>query len=159
MRWPTALAFAATALVVVLLLWPLAPTYVIGSTTTRDAGSGVALVASVSPVTADRWDSLESPRGTDYQVPAGQTLYITEIVGSPQVAASTSVTLTVGYGDTAVGNATSAPDAAVVVFVTTWEAADGAPLPIEVYIPIPAGKYPYVLPSGASNVQATGTVR
>ena len=53
----------------------------------------------------------------------------------------------------------SAPDSAVVVFVTTWEAADGAPTPMEVFIPIPAGMYPFVIPSGSANVQAVGEVR
>ena len=86
-------------------------------------------------------------------------LYITRLTGLPQDATSTSETLTIGYGDTAVGNATTAPDAAVIVFVTTWESADGAPVPLEVFVPIPAEKYPYVLPSGAGNVQASGVVR
>ena len=156
----TRTSWAAVALVLLTGWWVgTDDSFAVGGSTTRDPSDGVALVNSASPVTAGNYDTYESPRGTDYQVPTGQTLYITQLTGSPQVATSTSETLTVGYGDTAVGDSTAAPDSAVVVFVTSWESVDGAPARLDVFVPVPAGKYPFVLPSGASNVQATGLVR
>ena len=119
----------------------------------------VALVSSTRPVTATRYDSFESPRGTDYKVPAGTTLYITQLVGFPQSATGTSEYVEVGYGDTAVGNSTDTPDATIVVFTTTWESIGGTPVVLSVFIPIPTGKFPYARMNAVGSIQAVGIER
>ena len=110
---------------------------------------GPYLKSEVGPV-----DSFESPRGTDYQVPAGATTYIVQLEGVPATSTQ-DVSIQIGYGDTAVANATSAPDAAVIVYAITVD--DGLlPAPREVLIPIPAGKYPFMLMDAAGNLCPSG---
>ena len=146
-------AIAVVAFGVTVVLW-IQPRFEIAGATTRDPRDLVALVNSQATVQADRWDSFESPRGTDYQVPAGATTYIVQLEGVPATSTQ-DVSIQIGYGDTAVANATSAPDAAVIVYAITVD--DGLlPAPREVLIPIPAGKYPFMLMDAAGNLQATG---
>ncbi len=131
----------------------------VGGLSTRDFPSVTALVNSTSPVTADYYDSYESPQGTDYVVPAGQTLYITSLQGHPLAAAATSTTVRIGYGDTAVNATTTAPTAATVVYTITFRTNDDPPAPYAVFIPIPTGKYPFMLVDQDVNIQATGVAR
>ena len=139
-----------------LFLW------ISGAAGRLDAGNPnamAALVNSQDTLTAARFDSFESPRGTDYQVPANTTLYITEVVGRPNDAASTTEIVRIGYGDTAVNNSTAAPTNALVVCAYTLESSDGPALPVGLFCPIPAGKFPFIQPSGAGNYQVTGEER
>ena len=130
-----------------------------GRLNAENPGAMVALVNSQDILTANSYDSFESPRGTDYQVPAGQTIYITNLLGFPHSPASTSEHFHIGYGDTAVNDSVAAPTNAIIVCDYSWESADGPPAPVPMFCPIPAGKYPFVQPSGDGNFQATGEVR
>ena len=132
----------------------------VGTLETTDLTGLVALTNSQSDLTADRYDSYESPRGTDYQVPTGETLYITTLHGTAD-AAVVDLHIQVGYGDDAVNDAVGAPTNSVTVFEFTWrdavDAGGGQSVPISVWIPIPADKYPWVRPLNVPmNIQATG---
>jgi hypothetical protein len=153
-----ALFLVAVALAVVLAVQGQAiGWWQVGGGWSRSA-NGVALVSSTTPVTGGRYDSLESPRGTDYQVPAGQTLYITNWIGTPQMASGSSFTLEIGYGDTAVNNSVAAPTTPIVVYAVSWRTADGPPVNRSTWIEVPAGKYPFVRPvDGDAVVFVTGT--
>lgn len=156
---PTAWMALGMVLLVSWVFMEARPDYELGAVSFTDVSETVALVSSASPIAAGNYDSLDSPRGTDYQVPAGQTLYIAQLLGAPHTTAALDTTLSIGYGDTAVADSTSAPDALVIVFSTTYRAADGPPLPVEVFVPVPAGKYPFVLTDRAIAVQAVGVAR
>jgi hypothetical protein len=131
----------------------------IGSLEDGNWANMVALTNSQDELGAGNFDSFESPRGTDYVVPAGETLYIVAFIGWPEVAQSADVVFAIGYGDDAVDNSASAPTNPIVVCVLTWESVDSDPVQVALFCPIPAGKFPFVVSSGAGNVQATGTVR
>lgn len=131
----------------------------IGSLSEGYPGDMVSLTNSQDTLTAGNYDSFESPRGTDYTVPVGQTLHVIAFIGHPEVAASTSQVFVIGYGDNAVDNSAGAPTNAIVVCALTWEAVDSAPAQVPLFCPIPGGKYPFVVSTGAGNFQATGLVR
>lgn len=131
----------------------------IGSLDDGNWANMVALTNSQDEITAGYYDSFESPRGTDYTVPAGDTLYVVSFIGLPEVASSADEVFVIGYGDTAVNNSVGAPTNAVVVCALTWEAVDSVPAQVPLFCPIPAGKYPFIVSSGAGNFQATGMVR
>ena len=133
--------------------------FTVGSLTEGNWTNMVALTNSQDEITAGYYDSFESPRGTDYTVPAGETLYVVSFIGLPEVAASADQVFVIGYGDSAVNNSAGAPTNAIVVCALTWETIDGVPAQVPLFCPIPAGKYPFVVSSGAGNFQATGTVR
>jgi len=152
--------FAAIAIVIGLVLMLFAvPSITIGSGIEGPLSDFVALTNSQDTLTAARYDSYESPRGTDYVVPAGKTLYIVSFIGWPEIAPSTDEVFDIGYGDDAVNNSASPPTNAIVVCDITWEGVDSNPVQTPLFCPIPAGKYPFVYSSGAGNFQATGTVR
>lgn len=119
----------------------------------------VALTNSVSTVTANRYDTFESPRGTDYQVPSGQTLYINNLVGHHTTHGSAHASVQIGYGSTGVSNSATAPADAVIVFSYTEHDHDVQVEPIDVWIPIPAGMYPFLLVDQGAGYQATGVTR
>ena len=149
----------ATALVVSVTLVAQAGTITLGSAVEVNLNELVALTNSQDTLTADNYDSFESPRGTDYVVPTDRTLYITSVHGLPHAAASTDQHFHIGYGDDGVDNSVSAPTNAVVVCDWSWEAADGPPAVLPLYCPIPEGKYPFIQGTGAGNYQATGVAR
>tara|TARA_Y100000310_G_scaffold316249_1_gene367720 strand:- start:637 stop:1092 length:456 start_codon:yes stop_codon:yes gene_type:complete len=151
MRYGSWLAVVFTVAIMVVAMWA------------RTAGVETTVSLTTSPaqatITAGRYDTLENPRGTDYQVPAGETLYIDRFLGLPQVAAGSNVYVEIGYGEDGVGDSAAAPTNAVAVSAFTWVSANGAPEVLEVYAPIPSAMYPYVYVSQAMAAHAWGRVR
>ena len=100
--------------------------------------SAVAFVNGATP----HYMTFESPVGTDYQVTAGKTFYITKMDMRGR-GASDNLNLVIGYGDNGVASGTSAPTNWVEltgvyyvsssIFVTTE---------YDVIVVIPAQKYP-----------------
>ena len=98
----------------------------------------VGVQTLVATPSASNYMTFESPVGTDYQVPAGYTFYVTQIiadiVGEPII----------GYGDDGVADAGNAP--------TNWKALTSR-LGVGIYnivLKIPAEKYPCCLEGGTS---------
>lgn len=142
----TYVAGLLTLLIAIVIIWAGlfgGPEYQVGNISFRSAGDGVNLVSSTSPVTAGRYDTLQSPRGSAYSVPADRTLYLGSILGTPHASASLDTTITLGYANAAVSNSSAAPDTPVIVFSYTYRTADGALLPADIFVPIPEGKYPF----------------
>lgn len=131
--------------------------YKIGSIETWDPTELKTLVTSQEDVTSGRYDTLESPRGTDYVVPAGKTLYIGKLQGGTGQASGANGRIEIGYGDDGVADSVSAPTNALVVYQIRHRTSDGLrPWDEDVWIPIPAGKYPYVRLGGAGNLTVVG---
>lgn len=89
--------------------------------------------------TVNHYMTFEQPVGTDFQVPAGNTLYITKI---QWINASASGGFYIYYGDDGVASGAPAPTNPVQL---TWDYRDATAnvlYDINVLIPIPAGKYP-----------------
>jgi len=128
----------------------------IGAVETHTPSDLIALTNSQVTLTAGHYDTFESPRGTDYQVDSGQTLYIIEIKGTPVASASTDTRITIGYGDDAVDNSPNPATKAVIVFEMSFRTQDGLEQLMPVWVPIPTDKYPWVSSSQAINIQATG---
>lgn len=125
----------------------------------NDHEAAVALTNTQYDLTAFRYDTYQAPRGSAYRVPAGKTLYLVQIAGRPKTASSTPVDLQMGYADEAVADSISAPTGARVVWEVSWVAVNGPPDPIDVMVPIPEGKYPWVRASSTGNYQATGILK
>jgi hypothetical protein len=94
--------------------------------------------------------TFESPVGTDYQVPASNTFYITKLdvhgIGNNNTLA------VIGYGDNGVADGTTAPTNAVEVTGQYYSSGTEDVAQLSVLIPIPAQKYPYVkAPTGAAS--------
>lgn len=117
--------------------------YVVGSVETRDPTKLKALVNSAVGLDADRYDTFESPQGTDYVVPTGKTLYICKVQGNGNIPAANIFRAEVGYGSSAVNNSAAAPTGATSVWVVEIMQGNGYLMDLAVWIPIPAGKYPY----------------
>ena len=122
----------------------------LGSIETRNITEARALVSSQDLVGSSRYDTLERPRGTDYQVPAGKKLYLGKLLGIPVVASTGTCTLDIGYGDDAVANSVSAPTNAKVVVTFTVPGGTDRKIEIDLFGEVPAGKYPYGYGTDAS---------
>ena len=106
----------------------------------------VALIATdAGGITDGNYDTLQSPVGTNYAVPAAVTLFIT---GLTVGAGAAGVVVELGYGDDAVNDSASAPSAAVVLYEQTLGAAQ-ALAELDVFGQVPAGKLPYMRVTGA----------
>src|SRR3990167_3544913 len=116
--------------------------------------------SSTSTPALGRYDSLDSPRSTNYTVPTGQSLYVYAVGWTN--ATSTPLTVLLGYGDTKVKNSTSAPTNLVVQYAATGQ-ANGEPMLLPMTVAIPAGKIPVVYIGGTgsypSDVMAYGVER
>ena len=116
--------------------------------------------SSTSTPALGRYDSLDSPRSTNYTVPTGQSLYVYAVGWTN--ATSTPLTLLIGYGDTKVQNSASAPTNLVVQYSATGQ-ANGEPMLLPMTVAIPAGKIPVVFIGGTgdypSDVMAYGVER
>lgn len=116
--------------------------------------------SSTSTPTLGRYDSLDSPRSTNYTVPTGESLYVYAVGWTN--ATSTPLTLLFGYGDTKVQNSAAAPTNLVVQYSATGQ-ANGLPMLLTTTIRIPAGKIPvaYIGGTGSypSDVMAYGVER
>ena len=95
-----------------------------------------------------RYMTFESPVGTDYQVPAGKTFYITKIICS-DVSASSGFYL--GYGDTGVAEGAAAPVNYQRLTGVTHVNTAYYSYPFDVCIPIPANKFPVMAGSAAAS--------
>jgi len=95
-------------------------------------------VAAAAPTDTSRYMTLEFPVGTDFQVTAGYTLYITRVI----VTGVANVTAIIGYGDDGVADGAAAPTNAVRLTSTLGGTTTNAGI-YDVLIPIPAGKYPF----------------
>ena len=130
--------------------------YTAGSILTVDPTELVTLVNSVDSLTAERYDSYQSPRGTDYQVPAGLTLYIGYLMGTADVAGAPPIHLRIGYGDDSVSDSVAAPTNAVIVWDASFEDPATIPNPRSVWVPIPTGKYPFIRMAPGGSIMAVG---
>ena len=97
--------------------------------------------AGASIITTDYYKTFESPYGTDYQVTAGHTLYITKIVWACDTAGRQIRNL--GYADNGVGEQAAAPTNTVEVIQSLFGDAR-ITYSLEGLWKIPAGKYPYM---------------
>lgn len=107
---------------------------------------------------ANRFDTLQSPEGTNYQVPAGKTFFISRIIWTGTALGNAVV---IGFGDNAVSDSVTAPTNAqnltpstIGVFrVTVANQVQSENL----LIAIPAGKFPFIKSiGGAVAVQIEG---
>lgn len=99
-----------------------------------------SLVNRTVTATTARYDSLDSPRGTTFTVPAGQTFIITAACGV-DISAGGGGVIDIGYGDDAVANSAAPPTNAVTlatVFCGVFGGSDQ-----ELWLEIPAGKVPF----------------
>ena len=114
--------------------------YKFGSMAT-DTITDVRMMAC-APSTADNYMTCEYPVGTDAQVTAGKTFYITKLDYSHAVGDGAFV---IGYGNDGVADGAAAPTSWVQL--TSWYSTATANLQVSlpVWIPIPATKYPCVL--------------
>lgn len=159
---------AALAVIIVILMFAviyipdIRPWFARGAEGTVTIGSAevsgerrsriVSLVATdAAGVTDGRYDTLQAPAGTDYQVPAGQTLITSSIdVG----AGAAGVIVEAGYGDDAVNNSAAAPTTSVSLYEQTLGIAGGL-AELNTYLEIPAGKFPWLRVTGAGAWRAT----
>ena len=131
--------------------------YKVGSAETRDPTELKSLVNSARGLTADRYDTFEAPRGTDYVVPAGKTLYITKLQGNGNIPTANIIVVWVGYGDDGVADSVTAPTNSKTLSQIQAMQGNGYMMDLDVWLPIPAGKYPWVSFNQATwNFQAYG---
>ena len=122
---------------------------VIGAT---DVSGVTACAAGLDPA---RYDTVQSPAGTDYIVPAGSTLVITHLIYSGAIGATVSL----GYGTGTADNATEQPEGAVFLLGTGDRSsivATGDMRSLGVFASIPAGHYPFVAGSSTGDIQIFG---
>lgn len=121
-----------------------------------------SLVANlVSDAANPRFMTFEDPVGTDYQVATGKVFYLTRIFLNSQTA---GIQHTVGYGDDAVAEGTTAPTTPVYQIgnnTTSTLQATTANITQEFkcYASMPAGKYPFVrkyISGNGHSIQAYG---
>lgn len=110
----------------------------------QDEVTGIKVLAITTTV-ANRFSTFECPLSTDYQVPAGKIFYITKITFSANVAGSD---VRIGYGDDGVYDDAGGPTNAVGVTLGYFAIIAKEKYETEVFIPIPAQKYPYMYAIG-----------
>lgn len=93
-----------------------------------------------SPSATSNYMTFETPVGTDYQVTAGKTFYVTKVIWQPGTAGDNFI---LGYGDDGVANGAAAP--------TNWIQMTGILKPqlqsanvgeYDIIVPILASKFP-----------------
>lgn len=89
----------------------------------------------------DKYNTLEAPQDTDYQVPAGAVYYMTRIacIGD---AANTVIQFL--YGDDAVSDSAAAPTNPVIITPPYRCCTADICYPHDVFFEVPAGKYPAI---------------
>lgn len=87
------------------------------------------------------YDTCEFPIGTNYQVPAGKTLYITKILYMNKSAGGN---FSFGYGDDAVTDDVNPPTNFVTSTTVIYADVANKEFELSVFIPIPANKYPCI---------------
>ena len=159
LAWAGVFFFLLTVVVAYVDFQTGRETWTVGSITTRNETALVSLTNSMDILTDNRYDSYQSPRGVNYQTPAGVTLYIGYLMGTPDTAGSTAVHVRIGYGDEAVSDSLAAPTNAVIVWDASFENPANMSNPRSVWIPIPENKYPFLQLTPGGSVQAVGIER
>jgi len=119
-----------------------------GSMATDDV-TEVEMACIPAQCTVGNYGTLENPVGTDYQVAAGKTFYITMIHIDPTV----NHVIHLGYGDDGVAADSAAAPTNWVVLGFFAPPGSGASPNISTLVKIPAQKYPCVrCASGANNL-------
>lgn len=107
---------------------------------------------------ANLFTTLQSPEGTNYQVPAGKTFFITKIIWTGTAIGNAVV---IGYGDSAVVNSATPPTnpqnvTGSTIGVFKIRVANEV-LRENLMIAIPVGKFPFIKSiGGAVSVQIEG---
>jgi hypothetical protein len=117
----------------------------------------VSLANSATPITDGNYDTFESPRGTAYQVPNGDTLFLTAwLIGF--LTSDADISFEVGHAADAVSNSAAPPTDPVVLFALSYHTSGGLNgLPFNVAVP--GGRYPYVRATGANyNIDVVGVL-
>lgn len=117
--------------------------YKLGALGQDDLTGVKCLVAGSS--TATNYVTFETPVGTDYQVTAGKTFYITKITFNGASPGQDAAVI-IGYGDTGVADGGNPPTNYVAMtsrFVMLGTLAQ-TPLERDCLVPIPAQKYPCI---------------
>lgn len=109
----------------------------------QDAVTGIKIIFA-TPANA-QFMTLETPVGIDYQVPAGKTFYITQAY--TEIGGANGSFL-VGYGDDGVPSQAGAPTNWKQMTTLLYIDKANVSYPFNLFVPIPAGKYPTLLASG-----------
>lgn len=101
----------------------------------------------------NNYDGFRSATTSPYQVPAANTFDVMRLTFT---GSTSTVLLTIGYGDNSVANATSTPTNFVILWRVNIPAKEELHT-VPVYVRIPAGKYPTAVMT-ASAGQWTGPI-
>ena len=149
----------AVVVAVVAAFFYMMPTMTIGGAlVVRDLDSVVTLTNSVNQITDDYYDTYETPRGTDYLVPTGKTLYVTHLEGN-NLKGAAHERIMLGYSTDTVTNSATPPTGAVIMVNFTFEESDISDIHEDIFMVVPAGNYPWIHLDGGGAVQATGYLR
>ena len=110
----------------------------------QDSPSDIKFIWASASAT-NNYMSCEFPAGTDYEVTAGKIFYITKIL---YYSTSGGGKGQIGYGDTGVANGAAAPTNAVACTLDFYAVVATINYELDVFIPILAGKFPYVQSTG-----------
>lgn len=114
------------------------------------------LITLFKTVVKDDFDTLQYPLGTNYQVPEGKTLYITELVFWGDTAKSMMRVL---YGDDVVTASATPPTNPVYISPFHLEPVADVDHHHETFIFVPEFKYPAVeYQTGSGSVEIHGLV-
>ena len=91
------------------------------------------------------YDSLEKPVGTKYQVPVGKVFKIGKVIFA---GSSVNAKCTIGYADTPVDDDSTPPTNPVELLPLIPVDVAKKLINVEIFIKIPAEKYPYIRASG-----------
>ena len=98
------------------------------------------------PDGASYYMTFESPVGTDYVVPTGKTFKVTRIL-----AAFGGSILSLGHGTEGIPSQAAGPAGQVILIGGNFAYPTTAVYGLDIYLEIPAGKYPYVQQGIANN--------
>ena len=108
-------------------------------TVVKDAVTGLKQINAL--VTQAQYMTLESVVGTDYQVPAGKTFYMTRVMFATTSADSG---IQIGYGTAGVPSQAGAPAGAVICTANFHSKVSYTPVTYDLLIPCPENTYPFV---------------
>lgn len=109
----------------------------------QDDLTGVKCLSAILAAAAPNYMTLEYPTGTDYQVPAGKTFYITKMDFHGNATDQHAIIL-IGYGDDGVADGAAAPTNFKALTANYYVNLASNTTPFDVIIPIPAEKYPCI---------------
>lgn len=124
--------------------------YRLAGVETQVPGNVRSLVNSQREVPSARYDSLQSPGGGPYASPSGKSFLGVKLQGGIEASLAQNAVLEVGYADSPLANSATPPPNAVAVWRAAWRALPGVFLDLDLLVPIPTGKYPYIYASGAA---------